>query len=464
MKKNAYAIVLIFSLVYLLTMTANILPARADETIYIRADGSVDPPSAPISSADNITYTFTGNISDSIVVERSDIIIDGAGYTVEGIGNGDGINLYTISNVTIKNTNIINFFHGIYLESATYNTISKNNITANSYEGIELYYSTDNTITQNNITDNNWFGIGLYYSSNSNVTQNKITNNYAGIELYEASDNNISGNNLAENDEGIELYDSSDNSIFHNNFVNNTYYQVYTEFSVNVWDDGYPSGGNCWSDHTGADNYRGPSQNVLGSDGIYDANYIIDTDNQDNYPLTKPYGGYHDIGITNITTSKTIVGQGYKSIISTKIINYGINTETFSITAYANTTVIDQKQITLTSRNSTTATFTWNTSGFAKGSYVMSAYAWPIPDETDTADNNLADGTVKVGIRGDLNDDNKCNLLDLVKEAGKFGAERGDPHSPPAPKYDPNYDFDDNNKINLLDLVKVAGHFGETDP
>jgi hypothetical protein len=63
-----------------------------------------------------------------------------------------------------------------------------------------------------------------------------------------------------------------------------------------------------------------------------------------------------------------------------------------------------------------------------------------------------------------LNNDKKCNILDLVKVAGKFGAERGDPHSPPAPKYDPNYDFNDDNKINILDLVKVAIHFGETDP
>lgn len=39
-------------------------------TIYIRADGSVDPPAAPISSVDNVTYTFTDNIYDNIVVER----------------------------------------------------------------------------------------------------------------------------------------------------------------------------------------------------------------------------------------------------------------------------------------------------------------------------------------------------------------------------------------------------------
>jgi len=46
-------------------------------TIYIRADGSIDPPTAPITTVDNVTYTLTGNIYDSIVVERNNTVIDG---------------------------------------------------------------------------------------------------------------------------------------------------------------------------------------------------------------------------------------------------------------------------------------------------------------------------------------------------------------------------------------------------
>jgi len=63
------------------------------ETIYIKADGSVSPPNAPISSIDNVTYTFTGNIYDEIVVQRDNIVIDGAGYTLQGTGSGRGIDL-----------------------------------------------------------------------------------------------------------------------------------------------------------------------------------------------------------------------------------------------------------------------------------------------------------------------------------------------------------------------------------
>jgi hypothetical protein len=68
-------------------------PVRAEgTTITINADGSITPSTAPISTVDNIIYTFTGNINyptyNGIVVERSNIIINGNGYAVQR--NNDG--------------------------------------------------------------------------------------------------------------------------------------------------------------------------------------------------------------------------------------------------------------------------------------------------------------------------------------------------------------------------------------
>jgi len=183
-------------------------------------------------------------------------------------------------------------------------------------------------------------------------------------------------------------------TLYHNNFFG----QVQVNLSPQrVWDDGYPSGGNYWSDYTGVDLYSGPYQNITGSDGIGDEPYILNEFDQDNYPLMKPYGGLHDIGITNIATSKTVVGQGYSLNITIKIINYGITTETFSLTVYANKTEIDTlADITLASRNSTTITFTWNTTDFAEGNYAISACATYVPGEIDIADNAYVDGEVTV--------------------------------------------------------------------
>ena len=166
----------------------------------------------------------------------------------------------------------------------------------------------------------------------------------------------------------------------------------------------------------------------------------------------------HDVAITDVALSKTAIGRGYSMSVKVYVTNRGHYTETFTITAYANITIIESKEIILINRNSATITFTWNTTDFAKGNYIVSVVADAILGETIIEDNIHIDGTVKVGVRGDINGDNRCNLLDLVKVAAKFGKLLGDLG------YDPNYDFNDDNKVDPLDLEKAAGHFGETDP
>jgi len=80
---------------------------------------------------------------------------------------------------------------------------------------------------------------------------------------------------------------------------------------------------------------------------------------------------YHNIAVTNLTPLKTIVGQGNTININVTVENSCDFTEFFNVTLYANTTEIGTKQITLTSLNSTTLTFTWDTTGFAKGNYTV---------------------------------------------------------------------------------------------
>jgi parallel beta-helix repeat protein len=199
--------------------------------------------------------------------------------------NYSGIFLHSSSSNSISGNNITNNFHGVLLGYSSSNSISGNNIT-NNFHGVLLGYSSSNSISGNSITANNDYGVLLGYSSSNSISGNNITaNNDYGVLLGYSSSNSISGNNItANNDYGIYLYSSSSNSIFHNNFINNAP-QVYSSDSVNVWDDGYPSGGNYWSDYTGVDLRKGPYQNETGSDGIGDTPYSIDSDNADRYPL-----------------------------------------------------------------------------------------------------------------------------------------------------------------------------------
>ena len=77
----------------------------------------------------------------------------------------------------------------------------------------------------------------------------------------------------------IEIH-SNDNKIYHNNFINNTN-QAHDECD-NAWDDGYPSGGNYWSDFD--ETIEGAYDN--NSDDIVDTPYNSSGgNNQDRYPL-----------------------------------------------------------------------------------------------------------------------------------------------------------------------------------
>jgi parallel beta-helix repeat protein len=210
---------------------------NASGTIYIRADGSIDPPTAPVQRRGDI-YTLTGDTSsdaDGIVIQRDNIVLDGAGFTIQGSGNG--ISLISVSNVTIQNTNIKDFYAGIWLDSSSSNNIvTGNNITANTYYGISLHDSCNyNSISGNNIT-NNEYGIWLYSSSNSSISGNNITDGYFGIWLNSSSNyNNMSGNKIAKNfDKCITLDSSSNyNIVSGNDLTANSYCGIYLNSSSN---------------------------------------------------------------------------------------------------------------------------------------------------------------------------------------------------------------------------------------
>jgi len=198
----------------MLTFAFGVQPARGSEnyveTIYIRADGSVDPSSVPISTVDNITYVVTDNsVNLTLVVERSNIIIDGNGYTLLGpLESGadreySGLEPYGVivksfaHNVTIQNMTIRGYFTGIFLNGSRYNKIIGNNVEE-VWDGISLYMSSNNTVSGNQIPSE-WFmhGIILDSSSNNTISENTLHNGYYHICCGLGSSNNkILGNRM----------------------------------------------------------------------------------------------------------------------------------------------------------------------------------------------------------------------------------------------------------------------------
>jgi parallel beta-helix repeat protein len=267
--------------------------------------------------------SYENSVVDNLVNGKPLVYLEGAsGLRVEDAGQVVlvGCNNITVENLNLSNTvvaiqlwqtdntkissnNIANNMEGIDLDSSSNNSFVGNTISHNSWEGIRLSgtlgSSNYNNIMGNNIANNDGAGIGLYWSSNYNtISGNDIRNNSMGIWLDQSSNNTISGNNITNNQHGISL-SSSYNKIGHNNFINNTW-QASSGW-VNAWDDGYPSGGNYWSNYTGVDMNSGFYQNQTDSDGIGDMPHTIDANNIDNYPLMAPIS-FFDAGTWNDTT------------------------------------------------------------------------------------------------------------------------------------------------------------------
>ena len=323
--------------------------AKAQTPIYIRADGEVDPPTAKVTRTNDFAYTFTGLVTDPIVVQRDNIVLDGAGYALIGGNSERGIDLSDKNNVTVMNLSIGGFVYGLYLANSTsvsvsdagisncsgYGinalkcsncTIRRNNVTSGlflfafangsivdnsfSVNTVRLVnLSNFNDITHNSITGADPFGMYLENSSHCTILQNTISRNTRGLflainssfntiignyfpynggfglQIRESMSNVVTNNDFEGNGNAVLTLLASDNSFHHNNLIGNLI-QAYDYNSLDKWDDGYPSGGNYWNDFVAKDGFSGPAQDASGSDGIVDKPYRIDVNNIDNYPLT----------------------------------------------------------------------------------------------------------------------------------------------------------------------------------
>jgi hypothetical protein len=167
-----------------------------------------------------------------------------------------------------------------------------------------------------------------------------------------------------------------------------------------------------------------------------------------------------EIAVTNVTSYKTVIGQGYGGNITVTTENLGTNTETTNVTVYANATSITSQNVTISNGNSANITFTWDTTGFAYGNYTISAYASPVLGETNTTNNNCTGGWVIISIPGDITGpngwpDGVVNMRDIALVARCFGSTPGSPY------WNPNADINNDGIVNMKDIALVARHFGQ---
>lgn len=287
--------------------------ANEGDTIYVKAgtyfENVVVNKTVSLLGENTETTIIDGNENGdcvNVTANRAKI----SGFTIRNGGSRPSTAYASVrllsSGNSILNNNLINSWCGIWMEpNSDYNLIANNTIMEN-LNGIAGQLLHNTKIIGNTI-ENNLMGMWIGpYSQNNVISFNNIIDHWAeGIMMMQSTSNTFEGNNIVDNNQGgywagitigFQHYNSSypsGNKFFHNNIANMGKQIGLVGSEPIIWDDGYPSGGNYWSDYNGNDFYYGPHQNLTASDGIGDTPYVIDSQNIDHFPLMHPYNLRH---------------------------------------------------------------------------------------------------------------------------------------------------------------------------
>jgi PKD repeat protein len=164
----------------------------------------------------------------------------------------------------------------------------------------------------------------------------------------------------------------------------------------------------------------------------------------------------HDVAVTNVTASPSQAYQGWLVQINVTVANLGEAAEDFNVTVYYDGNMIASQSVHLEPNATSMLSFVWDTTSVPYcHNYTISAYATPVPYETELANNTYIDGGVKIRILGDINGDGTVNILDSIAASLVFGSTLSDP------QWNSLCDLNNDGRVNILDVIIISNNFGK---
>jgi hypothetical protein len=170
----------------------------------------------------------------------------------------------------------------------------------------------------------------------------------------------------------------------------------------------------------------------------------------------------HDVAVHSVEASKSVVGQGFAFSVYLTVRDQGTSPETFNVTTYANTIFLNRTELTLDSGTEATLNYTFNTSLWAYGNYVITVCADVVSGENVTSNNNgTCASPVHVGVPGDVSSslegiyDGVVNMRDVGYLVTVFNARKG------STKWNPNADVNNDGVVNLRDIALAVYYFNK---
>ena len=180
-----------------------------------------------------------------------------------------------------------------------------------------------------------------------------------------------------------------------------------------------------------------------------------------NYTLEVFYG--RDVGVAQVApciralnTNTSLYETAGILPISVTVVNDGTAgaVETFNVTVYFDAFSVETEVFrNLAQGDNRTILFNCRIRNVPIGVYNISAYAGPVPDETNPSNNNYTDGSVRVYLQGDVNRDNSTDILDSILLSNAMNSKPGEGN------WNLNADLDCDGQVNILDAIILANGF-----
>ena len=257
-----------------------------------------------------------GEPSGIVVRDSTRIRIEGNSVVSNALG---GVHVETSTNVSVRANTISRTYDGMSLRGVPDAVVIENTFSNDDY-AVRLVASPRSRIESNTVNSSR---VGLVLegdilgsSDDVMVVENDIETTEIGIWVAYVRSATVSENQFTGNGFGLgaRLVGTSEILVHRNNFVSN---RIGAEDegggTGNLWDEGYPRGGNYWSDYAGVDACSGPLQNdCRAPDGIGDSAYTIQGTGSDTYPRMALYlrgGPTPPAARFSVTPSPAAVGE-----------------------------------------------------------------------------------------------------------------------------------------------------------
>ncbi|MCW4017195.1 MAG: right-handed parallel beta-helix repeat-containing protein [Candidatus Bathyarchaeota archaeon] len=216
MKKLAPAVTIltVILLVPMIFLSVDcVVNARIEDENVIEEDGAVS--GTGNIQRDGDFYTFTADIVGSLTVKKDNVVIDGAGFTLEG--DNRGVVLEGRQNVTVKNLRLlVEGGYVIDVREARDCVLLNNSLIGNPQPlpGFEDMPTLSGPIA-----------INFLHSQNITVKDNFIKEFFYALSLQRSNGSTLIGNDLVDGVLGVSLEDSSE-CVFRDNRLSNCSFSV----------------------------------------------------------------------------------------------------------------------------------------------------------------------------------------------------------------------------------------------